>query len=50
MLVALSSVTSKIQNDGMDLVGVHEIRWESTDILESENYTYFIGKGMPILS
>ena len=34
---ALSSVTSKIENHGMDQVGVQEIKWGGNDTLESGN-------------
>ena len=38
-------MTSEIDKDRMDLVGVQEIRWEGSGTLESANYTLFYGGG-----
>ena len=37
----LGLVTSEIYKYRMDLVGVQEVRWEGSGILESGNYTLF---------
>ena len=38
-------VTSEIYKYRMDLVGVHEVRWEGSGTLESGNYTLFYREG-----
>ena len=44
-LGALGLVTSEIDRCKMDLVGVQEVRWEDSGILESGNYTLFYREG-----
>jgi len=41
----LGLVTSEIEKNWMDHVGVQEVRWEGSGSLETGNYTLFLGEG-----
>jgi hypothetical protein len=42
---AIKSVVGELQKCKLDLVGVHEIRWEEEGYQTADNYTFFYGIG-----
>jgi hypothetical protein len=42
---AINSVVGELEKYKLDLVGVHEVRWEGEGYQTVNNYTFFHGKG-----
>jgi hypothetical protein len=42
---AIKSVVEDLEKYKLDLVGVHEVRWEGEGYQTADNYTFFYGKG-----
>jgi hypothetical protein len=42
---SLMTVSRELSRYRLDLVGVHEVRWEGSGTAPSEEYTFFYGKG-----
>jgi hypothetical protein len=45
MVGAIKSVVEKLENYRLDLVGVHEVKWEGEGYQTADSYIFFYGKG-----
>jgi hypothetical protein len=42
---AIKSVVGELEKYKLDLVGIHEVRWEGEGYQTADNYAFFYGKG-----